>query len=103
VGRFYDTPHLFFNTRFANSPPWARRSRFPIRPGICRSVLGTRAATLGAEHRMGVAAVPGVRRVNQHAAAPEPTSLQQWNVSVQHQIGDWMAGVSYLGSHSSHL
>ena len=21
-GRFYDTPHLFFNTRFANNPPW---------------------------------------------------------------------------------
>jgi hypothetical protein len=24
----------------------------------------------------------------------EPTSLQQWNVSVQHQFGDWLAGVA---------
>ncbi len=33
----------------------------------------------------------------------EPTSLQQWNVSVQRQMGDWLAAASYLGNHSSHL
>jgi hypothetical protein len=33
----------------------------------------------------------------------EPTSLQQWNVSVQRQVGDWLVGASYLGNHSSHL
>jgi hypothetical protein len=33
----------------------------------------------------------------------EPTSLQQWNVSVQRQIGDWLVAGSYLGNHSRHL
>src|SRR4029453_6820676 len=33
----------------------------------------------------------------------EPTQLQQWNVSVQRQLGDWMASASYLGNRSIHL
>jgi len=33
----------------------------------------------------------------------EPTSLQQWNVSLQRQFGDWLTGASYLGNHSDHL
>ena len=33
----------------------------------------------------------------------QPTALQQWNVSVQRQVGDWLASASYLGNHSSHL
>src|SRR5262249_55359823 len=33
----------------------------------------------------------------------EPTSLQQWNVSVQRQWGDWMTSASYLGNRSLHL
>jgi hypothetical protein len=33
----------------------------------------------------------------------EPTSLQQWNVGAQRQVGDWLLTASYLGSHSSHL
>ena len=33
----------------------------------------------------------------------KPTTLQQWNVTVQHQFGDWLASAGYLGNHSSHL
>src|SRR5207248_9900133 len=33
----------------------------------------------------------------------EPTSLQQWNLSVQRVFGDWLTSASYLGNHSSHL
>ena len=31
-GRFYDTPHLFFNTRFANNPPWGAQITLTTRP-----------------------------------------------------------------------
>jgi hypothetical protein len=33
----------------------------------------------------------------------DPTTLQQWNVSGQRQAGPWLFGVSYLGSHSTHV
>jgi hypothetical protein len=33
----------------------------------------------------------------------QPTSLQQWNLSVQRELGGWLVAASYLGSHSSHL
>ena len=33
----------------------------------------------------------------------KPTSLQQWNVSAQRQVGDWMLSASYLGNKSTHL
>ena len=32
-GRFYDTPHLFFNTRFANNPPWGAQITLTSPPG----------------------------------------------------------------------
>ena len=45
-------------------------------------------------------AVPGVRRLRQCAARHrQPTSLQQWNISAQRQVGDWMLSASYLGNH----
>ena len=33
----------------------------------------------------------------------EPTSLQQWNLGAQRQVGPWLLTASYLGNHSSHL
>src|SRR5256884_2425219 len=33
----------------------------------------------------------------------KPTSLQQWNVSLQRQLGEWLLGATYLGNHTSHL
>ena len=70
-GVFYDTPHLFFNTRFANNPPWGAQITIsePARR-LRRSVsrLSGRQPVPGAEHRLGDAAVPGVRRLRQHAA-----------------------------------
>ena len=32
-GVFYDTPHLFFNTRFANNPPWGAQITISNPPG----------------------------------------------------------------------
>ena len=71
-GVFYDTPHLFFNTRFANNPPWGAQITISNPPGgFADPYLGYpgRQPVPGAEHRMGDAAVPGVRRLREHAAA----------------------------------
>ena len=46
-GVFYDTPHLFFNTRFANNPPWGaqitianpRPEASPIRTRATRAAI----------------------------------------------------------------
>jgi hypothetical protein len=49
VGVFYDTPHLFFNTRFANNPPWGAqitisnpRAVSPIRTSRIRAATPSR-------------------------------------------------------------
>jgi hypothetical protein len=51
-GVFYDTPHLFFNTRFANNPPWGAQITIPNPPGGFRrsvSRLPGRQSVPGAE------------------------------------------------------
>ena len=106
-GVFYDTPHLFFNTRFANNPPWGAQ--------ITISESGRRLRR--SVSRLSRAAIPFPALNTGWATQPfpafgvyvntpldlKPTSLQQWNVSVQRQFGDWLVGASYLGNHSSHL
>ena len=105
-GVFYDTPHLFFNTRFANNPPWGAQLT------ISNPVGGFTDPYLGYP---GGNPFPALNTNWQSAAFPafgvyvntpinlQPTSLQQWNVSVQRQVGEWLATVSYLGNHSDHL
>ena len=105
-GVFYDTAHLFFNTRFANNPPWGAQITIPNPAG------GFADPYLGYP---GGNPFPGLNEGWRNAAFPafgvyvntpikmEPTQLQQWNVSVQRQLGDWMASASYLGNRSIHL
>ena len=106
-GVFYDTPHLFFNTRFANNPPWGAQitiseSARRLRRSVSR--LSGRQPVPGAEHRLGDAAVPGVRRLRQHAArisSRRRCSSGTSACSASSATG-WRAA-SYLGNHSSHL
>ena len=105
-GVFYDTPHLFFNTRFANNPPWGAQLT------ITNPVGGFTDPYLGYP---GGNPFPALNTNWQTAPFPafgvyvntpldmRPTTLQQWNVTVQRQMGDWLAAVSYLGNHSTHL
>ena len=105
-GVFYDTAHLFFNTRFANNPPWGAQITIP------NPVGGFADPYFGYP---GGNPFPGLNEGWRNAAFPafgvyvntplnmEPTQLQQWNVSVQRQLGDWMASASYLGNRSIHL
>ena len=105
-GMFYDTPHLFFNTRFANNPPWGAQIT------ISNPAGGWADPYLGYP---GGNPFPALNTNWETAAFPafgvyvnapleiEPTALHQWNVSAQRQMGDWMLSASYLGNRSVNL
>ena len=106
-GMFYDTPHLFFNTRWANNPPW----------GAQVSVANTAINGMSDPWTNFPGGNPWPTLQDSWASAPFPafgvyvnapldtknTVLHQWNISVQRQFGDWLFGGSYLGNHTSHL
>jgi Carboxypeptidase regulatory-like domain/TonB dependent receptor len=105
-GRFYDTPHLFFNTRFANNPPWGAQITLTSPPGGFTDPYATypggnpfpALATGWMDQPFPTAGV--------YVNAPldtRPTTLHQWNLGAQRQIADWLVTASYLGNHSSHL
>jgi len=105
-GRFYDTPHLFFNTRFANNPPWgAQITLTSPAGGFANPYLtypgGNPFPALATGWQTQPFPTAGVY-VNSPLNT-QPTSLQQWNVGAQRQAGTWLITGSYLGNHSSHL
>ena len=105
-GTFYDTPHLFFNTRFANNPPWgAQITLTSPAGGFADPYLtypgGNPFPALATGWQTQPFPTAGV-----YVDTPldtRPTALQQWNVGAQRQIADWLLTASYLGNHSSHL
>ena len=105
-GVFYDTPHLFFNTRFANNPPWGAQITIANPAGgFSDPYLGYPGGNPFPALNNGWATQP-FPAFGVYVNTPlqlEPTSLQQWNVSVQRQFGDWLFSATYLGNHSSHL
>jgi hypothetical protein len=105
-GVFYDTPHLFFNTRFANNPPWGAQITISNPPGgFADPYLGYPGGNPFPALNTGWAtqAFPAFGVYVNTPLNLEPTTLQQWNLSVQRQVGDWLVAASYLGNHSSHL
>ncbi len=96
-GVFYDTPHLFFNTRFANNPPWGAQITIANTApgGFADPYLGYPGGNPFPALNTGWAtqAFPAFGVYVNTPLHVEPTSLQQWNVTVQHQFGDWLAGV----------
>jgi hypothetical protein len=105
-GIFLDTPHLFFNTRFSNSPPWGAQLTITNPPGGFDDPYlgypgGNPFPALNTDWRTAPFPAFGV-----YVNTPynmEPTALQQWNVSVQRMVSDWMLAASYLGNHGSHV
>ena len=105
-GIFYDAPHLFFNTRFANNPPWGAQITLSNPAGGFANPYQTYA---------GGNPFPGLAKISADSFFPlagvyvnapleiKPTYLQQWNLSVQRQIGEWLFAASYLGNKSTHL
>ncbi len=105
-GIFYDAPHLFFNTRFSNNPPWGAQITIP------NPVGGFSDPYLG---YAGGNPFPALNDNWQSVAFPtagvyvnapidlKPTQLHQWNLSVQKGVGNWLFSASYLGNRSINL
>jgi hypothetical protein len=105
-GIFYDAPHLFFNTRFANNPPWGAQITLSNPAGGFTNPYQT---------YPGGNPFPGLANISADSFFPsagiyvnapldiKPTYLQQWNLSVQRQVGEWLFSASYLGNKSTHL
>ena len=105
-GIFYDNPHLFFNTRFANNPPWG-----------AQITLSNPAGGLTDPYQgfPGGNPFPALANISPNSFFPlagiyvnapldiKPTYLQQWNLSVQRQVGEWLFAGNYLGNKSTHL
>jgi hypothetical protein len=105
-GIFYDTPHLFFNTRFANNPPWGAQITISNPPGGWTDpYLGYPGGNPfpALNENWATAAFPAFGVYVNTPMDLEPTALHQWNVSVQRQFGQWMMSASYLGNRSVHL
>ena len=105
-GVFYDTPQLFFNTRFANNPPWGAQITLTNPAG---------GLTDPYQGYPGGNPFPGLATISSDSFFPlagvyvnaplhiKPTYLQQWNLSVQQQVGEWLFSGTYLGNKTTHL
>ena len=105
-GIFYDTPHLFFNTRFSNNPPWGAQLNIPNPVGGFSDPYlnypgGNPFPALNDNWQSSAFPAFGV-----YVNSPidiEPQQLQQWNLSVQKGVGDWLFATSYLGNRTINL
>jgi len=105
-GMFFDTPQLFFFTRVANNPPWgAQISLTSPKGGFSNPYIdypgGNPFPALNAVSKDMVFPSAGVyvnSPVNMH-----PAYLQQWNLSVQRQVGDWLLSGTYIGNKATHF
>ena len=103
-GVFADSPQLFFNTRFANNPPWGAQVTIS-NPSFADPYANQTGGNPWPAAATNWATLP-FPSAGVYVNSPlnlQPTRLQQWNVSFQRQIGDWIAAASYLGNHSDHL
>jgi hypothetical protein len=104
-GVFYDTPHLFFGTRFSNSPPWGAQISLTNPQGGLDNPWaaypgGDPFPALRTDWAGSAFPLAGV-----YVSAPldlHNTQLQQWDVSVQKGIGNYLFAVSYLGNKALH-
>jgi hypothetical protein len=104
-GIFYDTPQLFFYTRFANNPPWGAQISLPLvsftnpwatYPG------GNPFPAAATVSKTSVFPLAGVY-VNMPLNV-NPPYVQQWNLSVQKQVGqNLLLSASYFGNTTTHF
>lgn len=105
-GIFYDTPHLFFNTRFTNNPPWGAQLTIANPPGgFSDPYLGYPGGNPfpALNDNWATAAFPAFGVYVNAPLDMEPQQLQQWNLSVQKGFGDWLVSASYLGNRTANL
>jgi hypothetical protein len=104
-GIFYDTPQLFFYTRFANNPPWGAQ--------ISQTIVNF---TNPWATYQGGDPFPGLYTVSKNMPFPaagvyvnmplhtNPPYVQQWNLSVQRQVGsNLLLAANYFGNSTTHM
>ena len=108
-GIFHDAPQMFFNTRYSNSPPYG--TTIGLTPGP------TTALPFAAPWTGYPGGNPFPALNTPYPTIPFPTAgvyvnsplhikpmyLEQWNLSVQRQVGTWLFGASYVGNRTVHL
>ena len=116
-GIFYDNPEVFYFDRFADNSPFGSAEEFtpqlafnghtaPANGGFANPYLG-----------LGTPPFPQAFPTSSTAFYPasgsvfinvppnlSPTYVQQWNLSVQKQVGpNWLFSISYLGNKTTHM
>jgi hypothetical protein len=104
-GIFYDAPQMFFDTRYSNSPPF----------GSTIALSGVSFANPWATYNGGNDPFPALNSLSTTAPFAQegiyvnsplhlrPMYLEQWNLSLQRQVGSWLFGATYLGNRTVHL
>ncbi len=107
-GVFYDTPQLFFFTRFSNNPPWGAQISLvnvPFSdPWANYPTAGANADPFPALNAVSKTMV--FPHFGVYVNAPlhmQPMNLQQWNLSIQKQLGSWLFSATYLGNKATHF
>jgi hypothetical protein len=104
VGRFSDRPSLFTINNFAQNAPF----------GNTITLNNVNLSNPWANYPGGVNPLPiGLSKTlafpsfAQYLTAPatwKPTAVNQWNLSIQRQVGkDWLLTANYIGNNSSHI
>ena len=105
-GMFFDTPHLFFNTRFSNNPPWGAQITIPNPAGGWLDPYSTYPGGNpfpALNTNWATAAFPAFGVYVNAPLDLQPTTLHQWNVSAQRMVKDWLLAATYLGNRSVNL
>jgi len=102
-GTFYDTSHLFYNIGYQN---FGQGIAIPTPVGGFDDPYRDYPGGNPYPAAFNFTKDSVFQQFSGYATYPlhtDPTQLQQWNVTLQHQVGPWLFGASYLGSHTAHV
>ena len=107
-GIFHDSPQMFFSTRYSNAPPFGdtltpNPASF-ANPWLNYPTAGANADPFPGLNTAGKAAPFGLEGVYVNEPLTiKVMSLEQWNLSIQRQMGSWLFSGSYVGNRTVHL
>jgi TonB-dependent receptor-like protein/carboxypeptidase family protein len=102
-GTFYDTSHLFYNIGYQG---FGQGVAIPNPAGGLDDPYRDYPGGNPYPQAFDFTSTSIFQQFSGYATYPlhtNPTTLQQWNVTLQHQAGPWLFGASYLGSHTAHV
>ena len=110
-GMFYELPHTLFAYGFSQAPPWGeninRTNVFfadPWGPGQNDSAAFPGGDPFPLTSRIRISLSRTSANTPLIRLDIKPTYLEQWNLSIQKQIGaNWLVSASYLGNNTVHL